>query len=91
MATPYPDSFYIAHMRFCGPQFPTNGVWGDILDGPETSIDEVHTAVADQFRDPQEPPAADTLRVWLVSDGQMFDVLEGVIARWEKFHPASDE
>ena len=63
MTTPYPQSFFVAHKLFTGRHFGADGVWGDILDGPQTHIPLVLDIIVDAY---DEMPTRDTLRVWLI-------------------------
>ena len=86
MTTPYPDAFYVAHLLFTGPNFPREGQWGDILDGPEAAFDIVLDAVAQR----DKSPTRKTLRVWLVKGDTQYvvDVTNAVIVALEA---AADE
>lgn len=85
MTATYPDEFYVAHVLFTGPNFPREGVWGDILDGPETAFDIVLDAVAQR----DKSPTRKTLRVGFVkADGTYQDVTNAVIVALED---AADE
>ena len=77
MTTPYPTSFYVAHMLFKGHHFGPDGVWGDVLDGPVTSFDEVVDIVGEFNGN----ATLGNLRVWhFVGYGEVEDCTNNVIS-----------
>ena len=67
---PYPASFYVAHKLFTGEPFPAGGTWGDILDGPAATDEQVITDILEAFKDAPHPPCRLDLRVWHITPGQ---------------------
>ena len=83
MTTPpkYPAIFYVAHKLF-----DIQGVkqWGEFLDGPVDSHEELIEIIIDNFRD--EKPSRENLRVWWIfcstlANDVTDDVIEYALAR----------
>jgi hypothetical protein len=66
----YPDTFLIAHRLFTGSRFPAGGVWGDILDGPMTDDEDVIEGIIEAFKNDEDGPSRDDLRVWYIAPGK---------------------
>ena len=68
----YPlQSFFVAHKRFIGPSFKTQGAWGDILDGPQVDDEAVIEAIIEAWKDADYAPDTDDLRVWHIIPGKV--------------------
>jgi hypothetical protein len=68
----YPiNGFFVAHHRFTGPAFKPGGEWGNIVDDPNATEEDVIEAIIEAFKDAAHAPDRSDLRVWHIIPGKL--------------------